>query len=74
MEYMIALVIETEEGQGDPADWDWECILDTPLPVSVIASCETAVDSSVQENMESFGDVIYRHYCCAKINKEDDNG
>ena len=35
--YLITLVIETEEGQGSPAGWDWPELIDSPHGVAVIA-------------------------------------
>jgi hypothetical protein len=35
--YLITLVIETEEGQGSPAQWDWPELIDSPHGVAVIA-------------------------------------
>ena len=35
--YLITLVVETEEGQGSPRKWDWQGLIDSPLPVSLVA-------------------------------------
>ena len=40
MEHIVILSIETDEGQGDPAKWDWPNVIDSPYPVGVIASVE----------------------------------
>jgi hypothetical protein len=39
-EYLITLAIETEEGQSDPAKWDWATLIDSPLPAGVVASVD----------------------------------
>jgi hypothetical protein len=36
-QYAITLVIETDETQQSPDRWNWSEVLDTPLPVSVVA-------------------------------------
>jgi hypothetical protein len=46
-EYLITLAVETEEGQGDPADWDWATLVDSPLPVGVVTSTEVTCLSPI---------------------------
>ena len=36
-QHLITLVIETDETQKSPDRWNWCEVLDTPLPVSVVA-------------------------------------
>ena len=36
--YMVTLVIETDPSEGDPGLWGWCNVLDTPYPVTVVAS------------------------------------
>jgi hypothetical protein len=58
--YLITLVVETDPGQGSPGDWDWPGLVDSPLPVTVIA-CTSITDdpgeSEVSELHRSVGDV-----------------
>lgn len=36
--YMVTLVIETDPSEGDPGGWGWAAVIDTPYPVTVVAS------------------------------------
>jgi len=42
--HMIVLVLDVDPPDGDPADWDWGHVVDTPLPVSVVAHAELDAD------------------------------
>jgi hypothetical protein len=58
--YLITLVVETDPAQGSPAGWDWEGLVDSPQPVSVIACTGVADDpeeSEVRELHRSVGDL-----------------
>jgi hypothetical protein len=48
--YLITLVIETEEGQGSPAQWDWPQLIDSPHGVAVIACTGIGDEPSVEES------------------------
>ena len=37
MQHLITLVIETDETQKSPGRWNWSEVIDTPLPVTVVA-------------------------------------
>lgn len=50
--YLVVLAVEVEQGQGDPGDWDWATLVDSPLPVDVVASMETDDDQSVVGNLQ----------------------
>lgn len=56
MEHIVILSIETDEGQGDPAKWDWPNVIDSPYPVGVIASVEVDDNniSLVMNGIETF--------------------
>jgi hypothetical protein len=58
--YLITLVIETEEGQGSPAGWDWPELIDSPHGVAVIACTgigDEPSDASVNVLHECMGDI-----------------
>lgn len=39
-DWLVVLAVETDEGQGHPARWDWGALLDTPYPVGVATAQE----------------------------------
>lgn len=47
--YMVTLVIETDPSEGDPGKWGWSDVLDTPNPVTVVASSRVPDDPSEEE-------------------------
>lgn len=49
--YLVVLAVEVEEGQGNPSDWDWATLIDSPLPVDVVRSIETDERVSVVNNL-----------------------
>jgi hypothetical protein len=55
--YLITLVVETEEGQGSPGDWPWSEVIDSPLPVSVIA-CTGIVDNPEDAQVSELHDRV----------------
>jgi hypothetical protein len=55
--YLITLVIETEEGQGGPGDWDWPELVDSPLPVTVVA-CTGIEDDPEQDEVTVMHDRV----------------
>jgi hypothetical protein len=47
-EYLVTVAIETDETQGNPGDWDWATLIDSPLPVGVVGSVDvTGLDPNV---------------------------
>jgi hypothetical protein len=48
--YLITLVVETDPAQGMPGDWDWQGMVDSPLPVTVIA-CTGITDDPVESKV-----------------------
>jgi hypothetical protein len=62
--YLITLVIETEEGQGSPGDWPWPEVIDSPLPVAVVACTGIGDDPSdgtvtmLHERMDDIHEVM----------------
>jgi len=55
--YLITLVIETEEGQGSPAGWTWPEVIDSPLPVTVVA-CTGIVDDPEDAQVSELHDRV----------------
>lgn len=47
--YLITLVVETEPAEGSPGDWPWQEVIDSPLPVTVVACTGIADDPSEDE-------------------------
>ena len=39
-QHVVVLVIETDTEDGNPADWDWQNVIDSPNPVTVVVSGE----------------------------------
>jgi len=73
-EYLITLAVETEEGQGDPANWDWATLVDSPLPVGVVGSADvTGLDTSVGI-IRLLGRLGVPHEVCMNIELEGYHG
>jgi hypothetical protein len=51
MQHLITLVIETEPGERNPDRWNWSEILDTPLPVTVVA-CTPLPDEPTEAEVQ----------------------
>jgi hypothetical protein len=50
-QHLITLVIETDETSKSPDRWNWSEVLDTPLPVSVVA-CTPMPDDPTEAEVE----------------------
>ena len=73
-ECLITLFIETEEGQGDPAKWDWAALIDSPLPVGVVGSVDvTGLDPNVGI-IRLLGRLGVPHEVCMNIELEGYHG
>lgn len=73
-EYLITLAIETDEGQGNPAKWDWPNVIDSPYPVGVVGSVDvTGLDASVGI-IRLLGRLGVPHEVCMNIELEGYHG
>lgn len=46
---VVVLVLETDESEGDPADWDWNTLVDTPGSVYVAGAAKIKADPEPNE-------------------------
>lgn len=71
--YMITLVIETDPAEGNPGRWDWQGMLDTPHPVTVM-DYSPLPDDPTDEQVESLhGATVELHNIGYAMMTGDDN-
>jgi hypothetical protein len=50
--HLVVLAIEVDPSMGDPADWHWPTLVDSPYAVDVVAAIRAEDNVSVVDNLK----------------------